>query len=140
MALELHGAGVDLLALEPQLEHVVGCRQSGDDRRGGRAESASERDLAANLEPQAVGRMKRLEGSHAQVAAVDRHRLAAPVDRELAGLGDLELEVQREGGGQDVVAGTQVGGGSGYADQAAANGHWALRQTPPRRGLWLTSI
>ncbi len=80
VALELDGAGVDLLALEPQLEQVVGGHQPGDDRRRRRAEAAGERDLAANLEPQAVGGMKRLEGSHAQVAAVVRDRLVARVN------------------------------------------------------------
>ena len=123
VAFQLDGAGVDLLALEPQLEQVVGSHQARDDGRRRGAEAAGEWDLAANLEPQVIGRMKRLERPHAQVVAVVRHRLAARVDRELPGLGDLELQVQRERGGHHVVARPQVRGGGRNADQAAANGH-----------------
>ncbi len=67
--------------------------------------------------------MKRLEGAHAQVRAVVRHRLATRVDRELPRLGDLQLEVEREGSGEDVVARPEVRGRGRNADEAPAVGH-----------------
>jgi hypothetical protein len=67
--------------------------------------------------------MQGLESPNAQVLAVVRDRLATRVDRELPSLADLELEMERQGSGQDVVPGPEVGGGRRHADEAAANGH-----------------
>ena len=52
---------VDRVAVEAELEEVVGGNQAGDDRRCARAEPARERDLAADLKTQAVGRVQALE-------------------------------------------------------------------------------
>ena len=76
MALELDRVAVDRVALEAELEQVVGGDQAGDDRRRARAEPAGERDLAADLEAQPVGRVQALERAHAEVRAVGRQSSA----------------------------------------------------------------
>src|SRR5947209_10220811 len=55
---------------------------------------------------------------HAQVALVRRHRQLG-LDRELAGLLHLELEVQRDRGREAVIAGPQVGRRGGHAHHPA---------------------
>ena len=52
-----------------ELEHVIGRHQARDDRRRARAEAARERDLRADPEGEAVGRVQPLEGAHAEVLA-----------------------------------------------------------------------
>ena len=123
MAFQLDRPGVDLLLAEPQLVQVVGRQQAGQDRRRARSQPAGKRDLAADLEAQAVGRVERLERPHAEVRAVGGDGIAPGVDHELALLGNLQLEVQGQGRGEDVEAGAQVRRGSGDADQPAALRH-----------------
>jgi hypothetical protein len=48
------------------------------------------------------------------------------LDRELAGLLDLELQVHRQRRGQHVVARAEVGRGGGDADQATALRHFTV--------------
>ena len=107
MALDLDRVGVDLLAGEAELEQMVRGEQAGDDCRRAGAEAAGERDLTRDPEGEPVGGMQALERPHAEVAAVARD-VALHLDPELAGLGDLELEEERERGGQHVVPRAEV--------------------------------
>ena len=61
MALEGDGVGVERLAFEPELEQMVRRDQAGDDRRRAGSEPPGERDLAPDLEAQAVGGVQALE-------------------------------------------------------------------------------
>ncbi len=135
VALDPSRVGQQILAGVGQLEEVVGGHQAGDDRRGARAEPAGERDLAADPERDPVGRMEVLEGADDQVAAVGRRLDPLRDDRELAGLGDLELQLERQSGAEDVVAGTEVRRRGRDADDAPALAHRRLpvaRREPGR--------
>jgi hypothetical protein len=129
VALQLHRARVHLVAAQPELEKVVGGDQAREDRGGARAQAPGEGDLAADLEPQAIRRMQGLEGADAEVRPVLRQRIAAGVDDELAGLRDIELQMQCERRREDVEAGPEVRGRRRHSDQAAAGGHALTRAT-----------
>jgi hypothetical protein len=73
--------------------------------------------------------MQRLEGAHAEVRAVRRDVEVAGVDRQLAGLADLELQVEAEGGGEDIEPRPQVRRGGGNADETAPGGQPRLTST-----------
>jgi len=107
--LELGRAGEDRGAVVGELEHVVGGEQAGDDRRRARAKATGERNLAADAEADAVGRMKALERTNDQVGAIGRRLEALGDDLEHAGLDRLDLELEGERGGEDVVARAEVG-------------------------------
>ena len=94
MTLDLAGEREDPLARVAELVEVVGGEQPGDDRRGGGAEPAGERDLAAQPEGDLVGGMQPLEGADEQVVATGADVEPAGVERVLALLGDLELELE----------------------------------------------
>ncbi len=134
--LDLGGAREQVLGRQRQLVEVVRGGEAGDDRRGARAEAAGERDLAADREPEPVRGVQRLEGAHDQVVAAQRQVEPVGDDLELAGLLDLELELEADGGREHVVAGAEVGRGGGDADEAAAAGHLSpstsLRSRPAR--------
>jgi hypothetical protein len=123
MAFELDGVAVDLVLPERQLEQVIGRHQAGDDRRGARAQPASDRDVLAKLEADAVGRVKALEGPHDEVLPALGQRGTADVDRELLCLADLELEVHLKRRGEDVEAWPQVRRGGGCGHQTPAKRH-----------------
>ena len=123
VALQLARPGQQLLLGEGQLEEVVGGAEAGDDRRGAGAEPAGQRDLAAQAEGDAVGGMQALEGAHDQVVAAGRDIEAARVEGELAGLLDLQLEIERERRSHHVIARPEIGRGGGNADQSMAARH-----------------
>src|SRR5581483_12170548 len=75
--------------------------------------------------------MQLFEGPHDQVRAVPRN-LQSGVDREGAGLPDIDLEVERERGGQDVEAGAEVRAGRRDADQATSLHHRRPPEFRPR--------
>jgi hypothetical protein len=64
-----------------------------------------------------------LERADAEVRAIAGNLGVAGVDREAPLLTDLDLEVEAEGGGEDVEAGAEVGRGGRHADQPTAAGH-----------------
>ena len=124
MALQLAVARASISSLrQRQLEEVVGGEEPGDDRRGAGAEPARQRDLAAQPEGDPVGRVQALEGADDEVVAPGRDLEPAGVERELAGLLHLQLEVQRDRRRHRVVAGAEVGRGGGNADESVARGH-----------------
>ena len=119
MALEGGGVCVERLAFEPELEQMVRRDQAGDDRRRAGSEPPGERDLAPDLEAQAVGGVQALEGTHAEVRPIGG-QIGAGLDRELARLGDLQLQRERERGREHVVAGTEVRRGGRDPDEPAS--------------------
>ena len=133
--LQLGRAHQHLLAGERQLEEVVGGEEPGDDRRGAGAEAARERDLAAQPEGDAVGGVQALEGPHDEVVAPGRNLEPAGVERELAGLLHLQLQVQRHRRRHRVVAGAEVGRGGGDADESVASGQSKTARSTALRSL-----
>ena len=129
MALQVDGVAVDVRRVEPELIQVVRGYQPGNDRGRAGAEAARHRDVAADLEAQAVRAVQPLEGPDAEVVAVGGEPLLPCVHLEGFALGHLELEVDVERGGEDVVAGTQVGRGGGHPHQAPATGHGLIAST-----------
>ena len=123
MSLELDRVAIDVRRVEAQLVHVIGGKEPGDDGRGARAEAARNRDLAADLKPQAVGWMQALERANAEVLAVAREATVTGVHLELTGLGDLELQMDVQRRGEDVESGAEVRRGCRHLDQAPAAGH-----------------
>ena len=109
LARELSARGVQLVSTEGQLEEMIGCEEARHDRGGARAKAACERDVVLDREPQAVGRMQRLERPHAKVRPVFGHIRPARVDRERLPLADLELQMEAERGGEDVEPRAEVG-------------------------------
>ena len=71
-----------------------------------------------NVKPSAG--CSRSNAAHDEVAAVARDRQLG-LDRELAGLHHLHLEVECERRREHVEAGAEVGRGGGDADEAAAD-------------------
>ncbi len=120
MPLELRRQSEKVLLRAVELVQVVRRGESGDDRGGARAEPGGDGDLAADLEAQAVGGVQELEGSHAEVRAVQGHIVPVRLDLERPRLRNLELEMERERGREHVEAGPEVGRGGGNADEAAA--------------------
>jgi len=123
MALEL-GRVREQVGIE--LEHVGGRDEPGDVGRGAGPEPAGERHLRADAKREAVGRVQPREPADAEVAPVARD-VELRLDGEAAGLGDLELDVQRERRGEDVEARPEVRRRGGHAHEPAA-----VHQEPPR--------
>jgi hypothetical protein len=88
---------------------VVRRDERRHDRRATGAEPSREWDLGADAKGEPVHRVDVGKRAHAQVAAVSRQRGVARVDRELAGLLDLEGQVQRQRRRHRVEARPEVG-------------------------------
>jgi hypothetical protein len=121
MALDPRCPLEDLVSPERQLVHVVGGHEPGHDRGCARAEAGRERDLRVHPERKAIDVVQVGEAAHAQVGVVGGQVLPPGVDRELPGLLDLELEVDRDGRGHRVEAGTEVRRRAGDAHPAPAS-------------------
>jgi hypothetical protein len=88
---------------------------------GGRAgpQAAAERDAGADAEREAVGRVQALEPAHGEVAAIARDRELGLDGERPRRLAHLQLHVQRERGGENVEARSEVGRRRGNADEPA---------------------
>ena len=121
-----------------QLVHVVGRAQPRHDRRGARAEPGRRRDLRADREADAVGRVQPLEGAHAQVGAVERAPRARRTRTENSPVSSTSSSRwSDERGRQHVVAGAEVRRRRRHAHHAGAGSpeHRPLdaRRCPARR-------
>src|SRR5215207_3589973 len=137
VALELGG---ELEERGIQLVHVVRRRKAGDDRRRARPEARRHGDLRADLEADPVGAVKPFEGAHAEVGAVGRHVGHVRVHEELARLLHLELELQRQGGRQHVVARAEVGRRRRHAHHPVAPHSSTARSTLSMSGSHGTTL
>jgi hypothetical protein len=83
------------------------------DGGGARTQTAAQRHVGGDAEAIGVRVLQAGERAHAQVAPVARY-LEIGLHREAAGALDLHLDVQRQGGGQDVEPGAEVGRRRGH--------------------------
>src|SRR5579859_5590505 len=116
MALELRAQGQQVGV---QLKDVIGGHQPGQHGRGARTQAAGQRDLGRNLELKRVGAVEALEPPHDQVGPV-LGDIQGTVYGEAARLLDLDLELERQRGGEDVEPRPEVGRGGRDANQPPA--------------------